>query len=732
MANIKKSFNFRSGVQVDDDNFIVDALGAVGIGSTQPSELLDVDGNIKTTGNVTGQIANFNKIIATDLDITNVNLSSNVSGSGIKMGDPVGVITATDVNLKVTYYGDGQYLDNIPTSQWIDKDAGLGFISIYAAGNVGVATEDPRHTLQIGGNNDSNNFEKGVGINSEGGLVATGIITATTFKGNVTGDITSSESTITQVESTYINNSGIITALNANITGVTTTSRIEGFNIISQPHGPTETLIVTVAPKTANNRYYNQGNSNTYFIDGKESPVLTFVPGRTYRFDISDPTNTAYPLRFYYDSSAGSAFGNDVTAYGAQGTPGAYIEITITNSTPFLLNYDSASAAVLLGNVINTNSAAQVHNLQVVGILTAANDINGNLSGDVTSQTSTFTQVNTTYVDANAGVATVGELISAQSNTGITTSSLLHVEEKLGIGINNPKRIVDIYSTGIATVDVVGKKSAMIQIGQNYNVTAGIGESVGIIRYGSVDKGFEFINSDPGDFNCFIHSGNFVGVDTGNFNWIYGQTNEKLMSLTYDGKLGINKPDPDVQLDVVGFASITGDLRVIGNIEIDGGNLTGGNIVYPTEQSDVNINSPSGISTFSDLDVVNVIEVDRIAIGTNRENVSSTVSIDAQFGHGLFSGVAIGTSEIASTLTVDGTFGCTGNIGIGTTTASCGADFKDAGVPITRHLKLPHVTSTQRGNLVNLEPGSIIWNTTESRIEFYDGSSWSYINSTGV
>ena len=218
MANIKKSFNFRSGVQVDDDNFIVDALGAVGIGSTQPSELLDVDGNIKTTGNVTGQIANFNKIIATDLDITNVNLSSNVSGSGIKMGDPVGVITATDVNLKVTYYGDGQYLDNIPTSQWIDKDAGLGFISIYAAGNVGVATEDPRHTLQIGGNNDSNNFEKGVGINSEGGLVATGIITATTFKGNVTGDITSSESTITQVESTYINNSGIITALNANIT----------------------------------------------------------------------------------------------------------------------------------------------------------------------------------------------------------------------------------------------------------------------------------------------------------------------------------------------------------------------------------------------------------------------------------------------------------------------------------------------------------------------------------
>ena len=86
----------------------------------------------------------------------------------------------------------------------------MGYISIYAAGNVGVSTDDPRHVFQVGGNNDINAFEKGVGINSEGGIVATGVVTATTFKGNVTGDITSSESTITQVESTYINNLSLI------------------------------------------------------------------------------------------------------------------------------------------------------------------------------------------------------------------------------------------------------------------------------------------------------------------------------------------------------------------------------------------------------------------------------------------------------------------------------------------------------------------------------------------
>jgi len=735
MANIKKSFNFRSGVQVDDDNFVVNQLGAVGIGTTNPSNnaLLDVYGNIKTSGNVTGEIGSFTKVIATDLDITNVNIQTgNVSGSGVKIGDPVGVITAQNVGETVTYYGDGQYLVNIPTSQWIDKDVGLGFISIYAAGNVGIGTEDPRHTLQIGGNNNPNAFEEGVGINSRGGVVATGIITATTFKGDVTGDITSAESNITQVESTYINTSGIVTTTDLHVTGITTTPKIEGLNIISQPYGPTETIIVTVAPKTVNNRYYNEGNANSYYLDGKEAPFLTLVPGRTYRFDQSDPTNTAYPLRFYYDSANDSVYGGGINVVGAQGTAGAYVDITITESSPQVIYYDSASAATLLGNVINTNSSAQVHNLEVVGVLTATNSIVGSLVGDVTSSKSTFDQVDTVYINTT-GIGTFSELSTIQSFTGITTSELAHVQNGLGVGINNPKRIVDIYSSGIATVDVVGKESAMIQIGQNYTVTAGIGESVGIVRFGTQDKTFELINGDSGDFNSYIHSGNFVGVNTGSFNWIYGQTNSKLMSLSYDGKLGINKPNPEVQLDVVGHSTITGSLRVIGNLEIENGTLTGGgNLPLPPVITTSDIYRITGISTFLDVDIANIVEVGAIAIGTSREDIIEAGAIYAQFSRAFVSALGIGTNVTPSTLTVDGAIGATGSVGIGTTIATSGADFARAGVPITRFLKLPQVTTTERNNLVALEGGSVIWNTTDSRIEFYDGSSWSYINGTGV
>ena len=67
----------------------------------------------------------------------------------------------------------------MPTSQWTDVDAGLGYTSIYAAGSVGVGTTDPRFTFQVSGNTDMslNGFSGGVGINSAGEILATGIVT---------------------------------------------------------------------------------------------------------------------------------------------------------------------------------------------------------------------------------------------------------------------------------------------------------------------------------------------------------------------------------------------------------------------------------------------------------------------------------------------------------------------------------------------------------------------------
>ena len=169
MANFRKSFNFRNGVQVDEDNFIVNSSGLVGIGTSVPTEFLDVRGSLKVVGVATIQDAFIG--VATVQNKLEVGITSFISG----------IITATTGI--VTYYGDARYLQGMPTSQWVDIDVGLGYTSIYAAGNVGVGTVDPRFTFQVGGNNNVGSFSRGVGISSVGDTRIAGILTATQIYG---------------------------------------------------------------------------------------------------------------------------------------------------------------------------------------------------------------------------------------------------------------------------------------------------------------------------------------------------------------------------------------------------------------------------------------------------------------------------------------------------------------------------------------------------------------------
>ena len=214
MANFRKSFNFRNGVQVDNDNLVVNSNGLVGIGTTVPTEALDVRGTAKVVGLVTAS-----DVHTPTINVTGVGTFGTITDGKITIS--AGIITA--VTGVVTFYGDGAGLVNIPTSQWVDTDVGLGFTSIYAAGNVGVATTDPRNVFQVGGN--PNNSGNGVGFNSTGGIRASGIITASSFSGslaatNLTGTIDNARLP------SSINVSGVVTATSfvGSFTGTATTA----------------------------------------------------------------------------------------------------------------------------------------------------------------------------------------------------------------------------------------------------------------------------------------------------------------------------------------------------------------------------------------------------------------------------------------------------------------------------------------------------------------------------
>lgn len=621
MANYRKSFNFRNGVQVDDDNLVVNSVGNVGIGTTIPTELLDIRGTARVVGLVT----------ATNVFVTGVSTFSDVKiGTGITISASSGIISATQ------FFGDGATLSNLPTSQWIDTDVGLGFTSIYAQGNVGVGTTDPRNNFQVGGN--PYDGVGGVGINSVTGNIKTsGIVSATSFIGSGAG----------------------LTSLNAS-------------------------------------------NISSGTIDAALVPQLN---------------NSSMP--------------NNISVSGIITATGGFVGIVTGNVTGNLTGN-------VTGNVV------------------------GNVTGNVTGTATTATALSGTP-NIVVGVITATKLIAnviEVPSTGITTiSQLLHVgtggtafaalvSGRTGIGTANPTSELQIRKTASVLAEIISDSGqAQVSVGQS----VGVGNSTGVLTFGNSAKTFDIINRDTGNLNMILHGGG-SGIGTGRFDWIYGQSNDELMSLTYQGSLGIGNTNPDTTLHVVGTSTVTGNAWFGGNVTISG-TLNAGSLTLPSIiNSNISVNT--GVSTISVVNATN--------IGIN--STSPAAEIDAQGSDALFGRVAIGTLPFTDTevLKVDGLI-LTDSIGIGTTAMNTSGtfghlqiydksiefnggllnikddcqvgfntfsprsvfDFGAVGSATTNpYMIMPTITTSTRIGLGQTVEGAIIFNTTTKRFQGYTGTDW--------
>ena len=630
MANIRKTFNFRNGVQVDDDNLIVNPLGLVGVGTTVPTESLDVRGNLKVVGSINATDITTNSISVGVITATTV-VATAFSGGRVSIVS--GIVTASSG--VVTYYGDGGQLLNLPTSQWLDIDVGLGFTSIYARGFVGVSTNDPRYAFQVGGTNNLGTFASGVGIDSTGNIRATGIITASKFVG-IGSDLT------------LLNASNISS-------GTIGTDRIPTLRTDQLPSNITVSGIIT----------------------------------------------------------ASSGFSGNIT-----------------------------------GNV--------------TGNLTG--NVTGNLTGNVTGIASTARTL-TGSPDINvSNITAIGIAASTSFTIGVSTSATVHIglggtaisllsSARLGIGTTTPTTDIQILKDNNVEVQFISRGGvSQISIGQTINPPVGAALSVGLIRYGNSPKSFDIANNDSGDINLYLHAGP-AGINTGRFKWIYGQTFQELMSLSYDGYLGIGITNPSHKLHVVGTSTVTSDSYVGGNLNVSG-TITG-TLTLPNP-APVNINSTTGISTTYNLQVQNNLTAVSIGIGTTNPivgldarqkaalfgivaiNTTSTTSSLQVTGESLFDTVGIGTTTTggeslvisdSSILISDSVFNTNSAfaVGIGTTLARSVVDLADAGNNIdfasVRFMLPPILTTTERIGLSTIA-GAFIFNKTTNKFQGYTGIAW--------
>ena len=707
MANIKKNFNFRNGVQVDDDNLLVTETGLVGIGTTIPTESLDVRGNIVVTGFTSSPTAQIGVLTVTTF------VPNQIVGAGLSVLS--GIVTAQGTGI-LTYFGDARNLQGMPTSQWEDKDVGLGFTSIYnTGGNVGVGTEDPRSTFQVGNNADAG--EKGVGISSVGNINMTGILTASSFIGDVTGDVTGR---ITGDLVGNINSAGVSTFTTLDVNG----------DVDFDGHTHIDNMSVSGV------------STFTGLVDANGGATIDNVQiGITADNEIDTSTGN-----LTIDSAGGQVIISDNLSVTGVSTFGGVIEAPAgMNKVPSLyMNQSNLPSASdyhgMFAHVHSTGRGYFAHAMNWYEL------VNKDLFGVVGTGTERY----------NLGVSTISNLIVSGIATfnhnidaGFVGASSTSFALKMGVGTTEaPVNDIQVRKSGDAEIQITSETgSAGLTVGRE---TGNLDSNNAEFRYGEVSAGvpyssaqsLDILNYGTGNFNYHI-SANNAGAINGDFHWHKGKNSARLMTLTgIGGSLGIGKTQPAKELDVEGAGAFSGNLNVGNNLTVGGllvGNVQGtltGNVSGTLAG---NANATVGISTLNNLSVAGIttttrlVASNKVAIGTDSDEHIFVVNDleDNAFDESpqvfITNSGSIGirtTSELPNVSINAHECGVVvGGLGVGSTVVVGAVDMREAGrTAATRFMLPPQVNTSQRASLTGVISGAVIYNTSLNKLQVYVGS----------
>ena len=695
MANFSKSFNFRNGVQVDNDNFIVNPQGLVGIGTTVPTEILDVLGSAKISG---------------VSDLTTVNVATAVTmGSVIRLDSGSGIITATK------FVGDASGLTNIVAIATAGFTELSGTLSTTHKVGIGVTT--PTDQFDVVGDS------KFIGVTTFVGLTTVSGETLFTRQLNVSG------------VSSYVSSTGITTISGGNVIlrdlDVIGLSTFSGNVDVNGELLDTVQLnvsgIATIASATITNL----------------NPVASLSVSGVSTFTGAIDANAGLDVDGQSDLDevvvAGvSTFNNTVDIDAGLDVDGQsdLDEVVVAGVSTF-------SALVDVNNRLDVAGGANIDQANVTGVSTLTGNVSFGSSAFFSNTNQLYfgdslrifsrtdgAEVDTSLQNPKGDIEIQGGQINIGNiGTGLTITGTY-------AGFTTSK--VTLFSSGVKKLETVGTG---VSVFNQLNVAnTGVGTYTGVLRFGQSGGGFTYanlgnsldlINQHNGNFNYYLDgSGSGAGVE-GDFHWHKGAANPPLMTLRNSGNLGIGLTQPTTKLQVQGTVSVSGITTFSSLVTASGGlsgdvtgNLTGNTIGFLIG----NVSTASGVSTFRTVSTSSTsILASGVGVGVQTNTgfaVNSAAS--ARFFVDTSGRVGIRTDVMHDfvDLNVDGE-ATIGGIGIGTTALTAAVDFNNAGrdapSPFNnrQYMYPPKITTTERNNLVGVTNGAMIYNTSGDQLQIY-------------
>ena len=470
MANIRKSFNFRNGVQVDNDNFVVNANGLVGIGTSVPSVYkLNVYGDTRTTGLTTTR-----DLYAQNVEISGITTVGVLTASSIDIANGVNVGGAlTAATLKLT---NGDTVDNL-----------IGFArTTFITDGVGIHT-----TSKVGIGTTANvNFQ----LDILGDTRVTGLISATTFIGNITGNVTGNVIGIATTATNLSDGANITTGtisdarlpdlITSNInasSGVSTFTELKVGTAITMSAGiitattfsgslPTSSLTGTISTTQIADGAVTDAKIDTMSAS-KLTGALPAISGASLTnvpaVSITGSPNTILGVTTTGNLTAGTITGAglSVTSIGiGTAIPANTFQQRASGATELQITSDTSSASITVGRepgTSNTNNAEFRYGGGGGFALSNAQSLD-----IVNYGTGNFNY----YLSANNAGAAAGDYVW---HKGANSSQLMSLTKdgNLGIGITNPSHKLDVQ--GISTFTGNAHFESNVTIDGNLTVNLG-------------------------------------------------------------------------------------------------------------------------------------------------------------------------------------------------------------------------------------------------------------------